>query len=45
LLGLLHDPDARPAKVLADLGATPEETRVRLSEMLRELTRGQVSGS
>ncbi|HEY1644150.1 MAG TPA: Clp protease N-terminal domain-containing protein [Streptosporangiaceae bacterium] len=37
LLGLLRNPDQPAARILAGLGATPEETRVRLTEMLREL--------
>jgi hypothetical protein len=35
LLGLLHDPDAPGARLLAQLGATPAEAKVRLTEMLR----------
>jgi hypothetical protein len=35
LLGLLRDPDAPAARVLAELGATPAETKVRLTELLR----------
>jgi hypothetical protein len=35
LLGLLRDPDAPGAQLLAQLGATPAEARVRLTEMLR----------
>jgi hypothetical protein len=35
LLGLLRDPDAPGAQVLAELGVTPAETKVRLTEMLR----------
>jgi len=41
LLGLLHDPDQRAARILASLGATPEETRVRLTEMLRGFAPGR----
>jgi ATP-dependent Clp protease ATP-binding subunit ClpA len=37
LLGLLRNPDQPAARILARLGATPEETRVRLTEMLRQL--------
>ncbi|HEX3491715.1 MAG TPA: Clp protease N-terminal domain-containing protein [Streptosporangiaceae bacterium] len=35
LLGLLRDSDARGARLLAELGATPAEIKVRLTEMLR----------
>jgi len=35
LLGLLRDPDAPGARLLAELGATPAETKVRLTELLR----------
>jgi Clp amino terminal domain, pathogenicity island component len=45
LLGLLHDPDQRAARILASLGATPEETRVRLTEMLRGFTAGKSAGA
>jgi ATP-dependent Clp protease ATP-binding subunit ClpA len=40
LLGLLRDPDSRAARILDDLGANAAETRVRLTEMLRDLTHG-----
>ncbi|HEU5419533.1 MAG TPA: Clp protease N-terminal domain-containing protein [Streptosporangiaceae bacterium] len=45
LLGLLHDPDQTAARTLASLGATPEETRVRLTEMLREMAYRKSSGA
>ena len=35
LLGLLRDPDAPGARLLAELGATPAETKVRVTELLR----------
>ena len=38
LLGLLRDPDAPAARMLAELGATPAETKVRLTELLRGFT-------
>ena len=40
LLGLLGDPDAPAARLLDRLGVSPTETKVRISEMLRGLTRG-----
>jgi ATP-dependent Clp protease ATP-binding subunit ClpA len=39
LLGLIRDPDAAAATVLAGLGATREEISVRLAELVRGFTR------
>jgi ATP-dependent Clp protease ATP-binding subunit ClpA len=44
LLGLLRDPDAPAAQVLARLGATPAETKVRLTELLRGFTKPPAAG-
>jgi hypothetical protein len=44
LLGLLRDPDAPGARVLAELGATPAETKVRLTEMLRGFNQPPAAG-
>ena len=45
LLGLLSNPDQPAARILASLGATPEETRVRLTEMLRGYAAKKATGS
>jgi ATP-dependent Clp protease ATP-binding subunit ClpA len=39
LLGLLRDPDAPGARLLAELGVTPAETKVRLTELLTGYTK------
>jgi hypothetical protein len=44
LLGLLRDPDAPGARLLAQLGATPAETKVRLTEMLRGFNKPPAAG-
>jgi hypothetical protein len=45
LLGLLRDPDAPVAKLLEQLGASPSESRVRISELLRGYASGAASAS
>jgi ATP-dependent Clp protease ATP-binding subunit ClpA len=45
LLGLLRDPDAPVAKLLDQLGVSPAEARVRVSEMLRGFGEGSASGA
>ncbi len=45
LLGLLSNPDQPAARILASLGATQEETRVRLTEMLRGYAAKKATGS
>jgi DNA-binding Lrp family transcriptional regulator len=40
LLALVRDPDTPAARLLADLGASPDETRVRVSELLRGFAAG-----
>jgi hypothetical protein len=40
LLALVRDPDTPVAQVLADLGVSPEETRVRIRELLRGFAAG-----
>jgi hypothetical protein len=44
LLGLLRDPDAPAAQLLAQLGATPAETKVRVTELLRGFTKPPAAG-
>ncbi len=44
LLGLLRDPDAPAAQLLAQLGATPAETKVRLTDLLRGFTKPSAAG-
>jgi ATP-dependent Clp protease ATP-binding subunit ClpC len=43
LLGLMRDPDAPVAAILARVGASPAEARVRLAELLRGFTAGPAS--
>jgi ATP-dependent Clp protease ATP-binding subunit ClpA len=40
LLGLMRDPDAPVAAILARIGASPAEARVRVTELLRGFTAG-----
>jgi ATP-dependent Clp protease ATP-binding subunit ClpA len=40
LLGLMRDPDASATALLERLGASPSETRVRITELLRGFTAG-----
>ena len=40
LLGLMRDPDAPVAAILARVGASPSEARVRIAELLRGFTAG-----
>ena len=44
LLGLLRDPDSPGARLLAELGATPAETKVRLTELLAGFTKPPAAG-
>ena len=43
LLGLMRDPDAPVAAILARLGASPAEARVRIAELLRGFSAGPAS--
>jgi hypothetical protein len=44
LLGLLRDPDSPGARLLAELGATPAETKVRITELLAGFAKPPAAG-
>jgi hypothetical protein len=45
LLGLMRDPDAPVTALLGQLGASPAEARVRITELLRGFSKGTGSST